>query len=127
MRTITWITCLAALAACEEQTVAIGSLQEVMVLPAVPNRNLDILFVIDSSPSMFDEQEALAASFPKMMDALSTLEGGLPDLHIGVITTDMGVQNGTGILPPPLDPGCALVGDDGQLRQIPELGSDRFI
>lgn len=76
---------------------------------------------------MFDEQEALAASFPKMMDALSTLEGGLPDLHIGVITTDMGVQNGTGILPPPLDPGCALVGDDGQLRQIPELGSDRFI
>jgi hypothetical protein len=120
------------LCACGEQNISIGDLQEVMVLPAVPNRNLDILFVIDTSGSMGDEQQALSASFPRMMDALSTLEGGLPDLHIGVVTTDMGVQNtSSAALPPGLGEGgaggCVGPGDDGQLRHIPELGTDAYI
>ena len=78
------------LASCQESEVTVGQLQEVMILPALPNPNVDILFVVDSSPSMIEEQEALSASFPLMMDTLATLEGGLPNVHIGVITTDMG-------------------------------------
>jgi len=29
----------------------------------------------------------LAANFPKMIAALQTLHGGLPDVHIGVVST----------------------------------------
>jgi hypothetical protein len=133
MRNTTLLACAATLAACGEQNVTVGDFQEVLVLPAVPSRNLDILFVIDTSPSMLDEQEALVASFPRMMDSLSTLQGGLPNLHIGVITTDMGVQNSNGVLPPditdgPVGPGaCVGVGDDGALRSIVELAGVPYI
>jgi hypothetical protein len=53
-------------------------------------RDLDILFVIDNSPSMDPKQQALARNFPKMMEALQKMEGGLPDIHIGVISSDVG-------------------------------------
>lgn len=130
MRNLTWLACFAALVACNDQNVTVGDLQEVLVLPAVPNRNLDILFVVDSSPSMLEEQAALTASFPLMMDTLSTLQGGLPDLHIAVVTTDLGVQNSNAVIPPGVGSGpggCVGTGDDGALRTIPELGSMRYI
>ena len=54
-----------------------------------PAQELDILFVIDSSGSMEDEQASLATNFQRMIDALSDNEAGLPSLHIGVVTTDL--------------------------------------
>jgi hypothetical protein len=58
-------------------------------------RALDILFVIDNSPSMDPKQRALAAGFPMLMTALqSSLPTGPPDLHIGVISSDMGAGAG---------------------------------
>ena len=38
--------------ACNQPGVVIGELQDTLVLPAIPNRDLDLLFVIDDSPSM---------------------------------------------------------------------------
>jgi hypothetical protein len=49
---------------------------------------IDLLFVVDDSASMVEEQASLAANFPRFMAALE--KTGAPDLHIGVITTDMG-------------------------------------
>ncbi|NVB85145.1 MAG: hypothetical protein HOV81_42660 [Kofleriaceae bacterium] len=119
------------LAACHESEVTVGELQEVMVLPAIQNRDIDILFVVDSSPSMSDQQRALVASFPQMMDALATLDGGLPNLHIGVVTTDMGTTTATGVglAIPGSAGGCFGAGDDGVLRSgvVPELGSALYI
>jgi hypothetical protein len=57
-------------------------------------RAIDILFVIDNSPSMDPKQAALAAAFPRMIAALQSLPGGLPDVHIGVVSSDMGAGNG---------------------------------
>jgi len=108
-----------ALSACHERDVFIGDLQEVMVTPTVPNRDVDILFVIDTSPSMLEEQAALTASFPLMMDALATLQGGLPNVHIGVVSTDMGTQASNGMVGPSIGSGpgsCGGIGDDGELR-----------
>ena len=56
---------------------------------------LDILFVIDNSDSMVEEQLNLAANFPLMIDALRNLLGpeGEPfelDAQIMITTTDMG-------------------------------------
>jgi hypothetical protein len=82
------------LAACTDHgdTVTVGSLQDVLVMPAIPNDDLDVLFMVDDSPSMLDKQESLRASFPTMMDQLALLPDGLPNLHVGVVTSDMGTS-----------------------------------
>jgi hypothetical protein len=54
------------------------------------NRKFDILFEVDNSVSMAPEQANLAANFPSFIKILENLPGGLPDVHIGVITSDMG-------------------------------------
>jgi hypothetical protein len=60
-----------------------------------PEREIDILFMIDNSPSMDPKQARLAENFPKMIQVLQQLPDGsgstsLPDVHIGVISSDMG-------------------------------------
>jgi hypothetical protein len=54
-------------------------------------REVDILFLVDKSPTMKDEQTALAQNFPRFIEVLEGIQGGLPDIHLGVITQDMGV------------------------------------
>jgi hypothetical protein len=106
--------------ACSDSVIVVGELQEVGSLKAIPNRNLDLLFVVDNSGSMLDQQASLAAAFPHMMDRLAELDGGLPNLHIGVITSDLGTANATGAPAPdfgvPGAGGCSGVGDNGALR-----------
>jgi hypothetical protein len=69
-------------------------IQSTFTILESPQRDLDILFVIDNSPSMDPKQAALAKNFPKMMEALQKMEGGLPDIHIGVISSDVGAGSG---------------------------------
>jgi hypothetical protein len=73
---------------------------------------VDILFVVDDSPGMRDEQEGLATSFGRLVDGLRDADGQLPDLHIGVVSSDVG----GGPDPDGLLPSCAGLGDDGQLQ-----------
>jgi len=55
-----------------------------------PEREVDILFMIDNSPSMDPKQQRLADNFSKMIQALLQIPDGsgvvpsLPDVHIGV-------------------------------------------
>jgi hypothetical protein len=51
---------------------------------------LDLLFMIDDSGSMQEEQANLARNFPRLIDALKKLPAGFPDLHLGVLSSDMG-------------------------------------
>jgi hypothetical protein len=74
-----------------------------------PSHKLDVLFVVDNSGSMGEEQASLAANFPQFMAVLRNIEGGLPDVHIGVISSNMGA-GGFSVT------GCGGVGDDGQLQ-----------
>lgn len=50
------------------------------------NRDVDILFVIDNSGSMAEEQARLARNFPAFITALDTMQA---DYRIGVTTTDV--------------------------------------
>jgi len=59
-------------------------------VPATLGRAVDLLFIVDNSNSMFQEQENLTRNFPRFMEVLRSLPGGLPDLHIGITTTDLG-------------------------------------
>jgi hypothetical protein len=54
------------------------------------NRNLDIVFMIDDSSSMTPLQNKLTANFPVFMNVLKDLPGGLPNVHIGVVSSSMG-------------------------------------
>jgi hypothetical protein len=93
---------------------------EVLSVRATPNRDLDLLFVIDDSPSMADKQAAVRAAFPAFAAQLASLDGGLPNLHLGVVSTDMGTTGSqVGQAGPPVgqvgNGGCAGTGKAGVL------------
>jgi hypothetical protein len=77
-----------------------------------PVRDVDILFMIDNSPSMQQEQDNLARNFPAFIDELKKIPGGLPSVHIGIISSDLG----PGLTP--LQGGCPLVGGDRGILQV---------
>jgi hypothetical protein len=63
---------------------------EELKLPQSAQRAVDILFVVDNSGSMADEQALLQAQFSSLMQTLRNMVGGIPDVHIGVTSTDLG-------------------------------------
>src|SRR5512140_1792741 len=92
---------------------------ELFTTKAIANPDLDVLFVIDDSPSMIDKQVALKAAFPALIAQLSAVNGGLPNLHLGVISTDMGTKGSAVATPGPTigsGPGaCMGTGKNGRL------------
>ena len=60
---------------------------------SIPSGNVDIVFVVDNSGSMSEEQANLARNFPVFMDELTALQGG--DFHIAAVSTDLGAGAGT--------------------------------
>src|SRR5262245_10491184 len=103
---------LAALAGCPDREISrldpAQDKAEQKDIPVTLNRNVDILFVVDDSGSMKEEQDSLTTNFPRFIDRLSTLQGGLPSVHIGVVSTDVGT--GTDAIQ-----SCNALGDDGHL------------
>lgn len=71
---------------------------------------VDLLFVIDNSGSMAEDQSLLTAEFEEMLDGFESTLGRLPNFHIGVVSSDLGA--GSFSLPTCLTPG----GDEGCLR-----------
>ena len=63
---------------------------------AVACPNVDLLFVIDDSGSMADNQDSLIASFPGFVAAMQTKLATAQSYHIGVVTTDDYWHNPTG-------------------------------
>ncbi len=51
------------------------------------NRKLDLLFMIDDSMSMQPLQARLAKNLPVLVRGLTALPGGLPDIHIAVVSS----------------------------------------
>ena len=74
---------LAALAGCAGETASIGAaFVPVLDQPPEPIHALEVLFVIDDSASMQDQQDALIASAQQaLFDQLATQTDGLPDLR----------------------------------------------
>jgi hypothetical protein len=83
-------------------------------VPLAVTRELDVLFLVDDSGSMRQEQAALASGFDRFIQLLEDADGRLPGLHIGVASSDVGTgPEGDGI------PLCEGQGDDGVL-QVPD-------
>jgi hypothetical protein len=99
---------------------------------ATPIRDLDVLFVIDDSSSMLDKQQTLTDNFPVFVNELSTIPGGLPDLHLGVITTDMGTKGSGSPNPAPGigavgQGGCSNTGKSGNLQMLSTQVTGNFV
>ena len=90
--------------------------------------DIDVLFVIDDSPSTEDKQIVFAQNYPRFVDALANFpigpnHTGLPNLHIGVVTTsiDVGVVNTATQVPTTCHPSN---GEDGLLQTTSREGFD---
>jgi hypothetical protein len=70
---------------------------------------LDVLFMVDDSSSMRPIQASLAASVSQFVNGLKGAAGGLPDLHLAVISSSLGAGAFGDV------PGCGqgAPGDDG--------------
>jgi hypothetical protein len=82
-------------------------------LPLTDKRKVDILFVVDNSPSMRPLQEKLSLAFPAFVDILQALPHGLPDVHVGVVSSDLGAGPTAPVQQ------CRVGGDQGQLQNQP--------
>ncbi|MBN1773873.1 MAG: hypothetical protein JXB32_21610 [Deltaproteobacteria bacterium] len=114
--------CLAATASC---SVDHRSLGEVWIDPEDttsevewrPTNLADVLFLVDNSGSMAQEQAALALAFPSFLEtffAEAEARGIDASLNVGVISTDLGTMGRTlATCDDPVD------GDDGCLLHLP--------
>jgi hypothetical protein len=88
-----------------------------------PNRLLDLVFMIDNSPSMAPKVAKMNAQFPKLIAALKDPnDGTLPDLRVAIIDSDLGTggqyQSGS-CGPKTLSDGTSsLYGDLGRFQMI---------
>ena len=63
-------------------------------ISVAPNRLLDLVVMVDNSPSMAPKVAKLNAQFPKLIAALKDPNDGyLPDLRVAVIDSDLGTGN----------------------------------
>jgi hypothetical protein len=94
-------------------------------ISVAPNRLLDLVVMIDNSPSMAPKVTKMNAQFPKLIAALKDPnDGTLPDLRVAVIDSDLGTGGmydfGTSCGPKNAD-GSGVYGDQGvfQMRTSP--------
>ena len=85
--------------------------EEYKDIPVELNRDIDILFVVDNSGSMEEEQTSLNANFQNFINVLEGIQGGLPNVHIGVVSTDVGAG-------PFNISGCTGSGDNGTMQSV---------
>lgn len=119
LTTIVSIASVSLLSGCPDREVAevtpAQNKQNFKEIPVKLERDVDLLFVIDNSGSMGQEQASLAANFNGFINVLQNIEGGLPNVHIGVVSTDTGVGPFPGT-------GCSATGDNGSLRSNAACG-----
>jgi hypothetical protein len=75
--------------------------------------DLDVLFMIDDSAGMGSMQTKLAAQIPSFIDALENLPNGLPNIHIAVVSSDLGAPGDSTSVT------CTTAGDQGLFRLSP--------
>jgi hypothetical protein len=76
--------------------------------------NLDILFMIDNSSSMTQLQMKMLDQDPGFMTVLQNLTNGLPNVHVAVVSSDMGAPgDATASI------ACTTNGDDGAFQSTP--------
>ncbi|SES81845.1 vWA domain-containing protein [Stigmatella erecta] len=91
--------------------------------PVIPPQKTDILFVIDNSGSMSEEQAAIATELPAFLEQLRQGGGVAQDFRVGVITTSVYLRTRGGV--------DLFEQEGGRLRPVPAAGgapgTEKFI
>ena len=75
----------------DDSTLSTGIYQIAIAGP----RLLDLVFMIDNSPSMAPKQQKLLTQFPRLIEALKDpTDGSLPDLRVAIVDSDLGTGGG---------------------------------
>lgn len=90
------VLCLALFAlGCPDRSISsVDPVQNPVFVKDIPvSADIDLLFVIDNSRSTADKQKIFTGNFPNFVASLARFPGGLPNVHIGVVTStiDIGV------------------------------------
>jgi hypothetical protein len=88
-----WAMALAmSAAACHGDTLGTssGTTYTIQTVDQQPHNAVDLLFVVSDTKGATPKQQALVAGFPALLRALRAAPGGLPDLRIGVVSSNMG-------------------------------------
>jgi hypothetical protein len=96
---------------------ALGVRTDTRGFAAATNRDVDVLFAIDGAPAMAKPLANLRAAFPAFLKTLAALPGGLPNIHLAVVSSDLGAGMG-------LDPQCVGHGDRGLLQPTTDHDCD---
>ena len=96
-----------------------------------PTRLLDLVFMVDNSPSMAPKVTKLNAQFPKLIAALKDPnDGTLPDLRVAIIDSDLGTGGayqtsscGPKTLPAPDDPSGQISSPYGDMGRFQMIGA----
>jgi hypothetical protein len=107
-------------ASCVDRTVEVPTTAPTAALTAATADgstapgDLDVLFMIDNSSSMLEMQSKLAVQLPQFVNALESLPMGLPNIHIAVVSSDLGAPgDATSSI------GCTAAGDQGLFQSAP--------
>ena len=76
--------------------------------------DLDILFMVDNSSSMTPLQMKMLTQDPSFMTVLAGFPNGLPNIHVAVVSSDMGAPGDSAS-----SIGCSPAGDNGVFRSTP--------
>jgi MYXO-CTERM domain-containing protein len=111
-----WLTSLgvALVAGCAPPQDAGRTERRAGALAAGDPGDLDILFMIDNSSSMTTMQAKLLAQDPSFMKVLQGFPNGLPNIHVAVVSSDMGAPGDE-----TASIGCTPQGDDGEFQAAP--------
>jgi hypothetical protein len=116
---------LLALAACGDDAPVYGDPRTIdLTFPSAPNRDLDLLIVMDDTIGLPEVAADLSTHLPEFLERLSVLDGTLPNLHIGMATSDMGTtgSDAPGVPGPAIgqigNGGCSGAGKDGTLVAV---------
>lgn len=98
-------------------------------ITVAPVRQLDLVFMVDNSPSMAPKVKKMNDNFPKLIKALEDpADKSLPDLRVAIITSDLGTGGAytSGACGPNSSNGNSLYGDMGrfQMRGNGSCGND---
>ena len=118
---------LAMIAGCAEPTGGGGGGGNSRIaykdIPILVNRDVDVLFVIDDTSSL-EIQQNLKNNFPSFINVLNLVEGGLPNLHLGVVTSDLGTRGAEDAVPgPSIGSGFGSCAGDGKSGNLTTNGT----
>lgn len=103
-----------------------------LTFPSVPNRKLDLLFQLDDTGGAPDKLANLARALPDFLAQLRAPTGELPDLRIGIVTSDLGTLGSDVPSPGPAigqigNGGCTGAGREGRLQTFGAAVADVFL